>query len=84
VVDRIVDGAFAVLLVGEAESERIEPVDLLPEGTVAGDWLRVRYRGDALVEATPDAEATDQARERIAAKLALLRRRGSRAQRDEG
>lgn len=73
VVDRIVDGHTAVLLVGEDEREVLVPVEALPEGVGEGAWLRVigdppRFEWD------PDETA--RARERIARKLELLRRRG--------
>jgi hypothetical protein len=46
VVDRIVDGLHAVLLIGEAEVEVHVDVALLPEGTAEGDWLRVGFSAD--------------------------------------
>jgi hypothetical protein len=39
VVDRIVDGATAVLLVGPDEVEVHLPADALPEGVTDGTWL---------------------------------------------
>lgn len=50
-VDRIEDGVLAVLLLGEAEEERIVPVDQLPAGVAPGVWLRVRFEGDSLQRA---------------------------------
>ena len=79
VVDRIVDGAHAVLLVGEGETERIVPAGLLPPGTREGMWLKVRFDGDDLVYAEIDAAATEAAKERIAEKLKQLRARGRRS-----
>jgi Protein of unknown function (DUF3006) len=78
VLDRIVDGAFAVLLVGEAEEERIVPVDRLPPGATPGSRLQVRFEEDILRWAELDAGDTEQARNRIAEKLERLRRRGRR------
>jgi hypothetical protein len=46
VVDRIVDGRHAVLLVGEAEVEVHVDVALLPDGTGEGDWLRIGFSAD--------------------------------------
>jgi hypothetical protein len=78
VVDRIVDGTHAVLLVGEDEEERIIPASDLPEGAKPGIWLQVRFSGDELVEASLDEEETQSVQGRIAAKLAQLRQRGRR------
>lgn len=83
VVDRIVDGKHIVLLVGEAGLERILPLESLPTGISEGDCLRVQYSGDTLIEATLDPEATSAAQSRVAAKLALLRQRKSRAPREQ-
>ena len=77
VVDRIEDGARAVLLVGRDEQEWIVPVTSLPAGAGAGSWLRVRIEGDALARITLDVDETERVRQRIAEKLARLRRRGS-------
>lgn len=76
VVDRIVDGLHAVLLVGESEEERIVPLASLPEGVREGMWLEVRFDGETLVEAEIDHEETERVKKRIAAKLEALRRRG--------
>jgi hypothetical protein len=78
VVDRIVDGTHAVLLVGDDEVERIIPASDLPDGAHPGVWLKVRFADDELVEATLDAEETRSVQQRIAAKLAQLRQRGRR------
>jgi hypothetical protein len=78
VLDRIVDGAFAVLLVGEAEEERIVPVDRLPAGVAPGSRLQVRFEEDTLQWVEVNITETEQARDRIAEKLDRLRRRGRR------
>jgi predicted O-methyltransferase YrrM len=75
VIDRIVDGRHAVLLVGEAETERVVPVDQLPAGAREGAWLRVRFEGDQLVESALDPEETERARQRVGDKMAQLRAR---------
>lgn len=78
VLDRIVDGVHAVLLVGEKQEERVVPVERL--GRVReGDWLRVCFCGPVLVAAEPDPTATQRARERIAQKMARLRQRGRKS-----
>lgn len=73
VVDRIVDGHTAVLLVGEDEREMLVSVDDLPDGAREGAWLRVMGDPPRL---ELDLEETARVRERIAGKLELLRRRG--------
>ena len=66
VVDRIVDGRHAVLLVGADEVELVLDVALLPEGTGEGDWLRL---GLML-----DAELTASRRAALAERLEHIRR----------
>lgn len=78
VVDRVVDGKHAVLLVGTDEVERIVDVSALPAGVGEGAWLRVRFAGEDLVFAAVDEEGQGAAEKRVASKMDLLRRRGSR------
>jgi hypothetical protein len=66
VVDRIEDGARAVLLVGEAEVELVIDVALLPEGTGEGDWLRLGF--------TPDPDRTRERRSDSEVRLERIRR----------
>jgi hypothetical protein len=63
-VDRIVDGRRAVLIIDNSE-QRIVPAALLPAGTTEGSWLRVRFDIAGLASAAIDAEATEQARSRV-------------------
>lgn len=81
VVDRIVDGHTAVLLVGEDEREMLVSVNDLPEGAGEGAWLLVI--GDP-PRFQLDPEETARVRERIAGKLELLRRRGRSQAADGG
>lgn len=76
VLDRVVDGAHAVLLVGPRERELVVPASELPAETRSGSWLRVRTAGDGSVTIRPDAEATARATGRIRDKMEQLRRRG--------
>lgn len=76
VVDRIVDGEHVVLLIEPSEREWIVPRSLLPDDVREGVWLRITCEGDRLVRVVIDNERTDAARQRIEAKLALLRQRG--------
>jgi predicted O-methyltransferase YrrM len=75
VIDRIVDGQHAVLLVGEDEIERVIPVEQLPEQAAEGVWLQVRFEGNRLVEATVDMEETGRTQQRIDEKMSQLRGR---------
>lgn len=80
VVDRIVDGEYAVLLIfdqnGESESERVEKLGRLPEGVKEGEGMWVRYHDDVLVTARIDARIEQEIRARVDKKLNLLRARG--------
>jgi hypothetical protein len=66
VVDRIVDGRHAVLLVGPAEVELHVDVALLPEGTAEGDWLRVGF--------TLDPDRTARRRSDLEDRMERIRR----------
>jgi len=75
VVDRIVDGRHAVLLVGQEQVERIVDVNCLPQGVREGTWLRVRFEDDHLVEVEIDHQETQESAARIQEKMEALRRR---------
>ena len=51
VVDRVEDADLAVLLVGDAQFERVAAVGQFPPGAEAGSWLWVRFEGDQLIAA---------------------------------
>jgi len=76
VVDRIVDGQIAVILVGEDERQYHCPTDNLPEGAKEGTWLRVQVESGSVVVMEVDQEATETARRRIQEKVEKLRARG--------
>ncbi len=76
VLDRVVDGEHAVLLVGPRERELIVPAAELPVETRPGSWLRVTTADDGRVTIVADAEATERATGRIRDKMERLRRRG--------
>lgn len=79
VVDRIVDGTHAVLLVGDEETEQVVPAERLPATAREGTWLHVtRDDTGRIVEMEVDEAATEEAQERIASKIEQLRRRRSR------
>ena len=73
VVDRC-EGAMAVLLVGEEKRQLNVSRNHLPRDTREGSWLQVEIVGDSVVSAQLDAGEAEMARERIADKLARLRR----------
>lgn len=81
VIDRIEDGEWAVLLVGRKQTERIIPVEQLPEGAGEGSWLRVRIQDDAVTEIMLDTEETEKVLRRVRSKRDALRMRRSRLQR---
>ena len=76
VVDRIVDGAIAVLLVGDDEVELTVPVERLPQGAGEGSVLTLAL---AL-----DAEAGAERLSELGARLDRLRRDRSRPGRFDG
>lgn len=69
VIDRIEDGKHAVLLIGEDETERVLPVENLPEGVREGVWLILHEDGSIVI----DEAGTTQVKSRIQEKMALLR-----------
>ena len=73
VVDRF-EGEFAVLVVGEDEQRLNVPRKLLPEQSKEGSWLQVEIQNGEVVSAVMDEEETANAQQRIAEKLARLRR----------
>ncbi|MFC0470452.1 DUF3006 domain-containing protein [Halalkalibacter kiskunsagensis] len=75
IVDRLVDGKHAVLLVGAKEIEKVIPSSKLPSGVTAGTVVKVEFRGDELGSIEADHEETDKTKERIKSKLELLRER---------
>lgn len=78
VLDRIEDGKWAVLLVGEEKAEKIIPIETLPEGAKEGSWLRVQLEDDEVKEILVDAEETEKVRKRVEAAVRGLRKRKRR------
>ena len=79
VIDRIVDRAIAVILVGDDEREHHYPADRLPAGASEGTWLRVEVEGGEIVSIEVDQEEAETVRRRIQDKMDKLRERGRRA-----
>jgi hypothetical protein len=78
VIDRIVDGKHAVLLVGENEEEKIISYSLLPKDVGEGSWLNVQFDGDTLISIKADQVETEHRKKRIQDKMNLLRKRSKR------
>src|SRR5690606_39493935 len=80
VIDRIVDGTWAVLLVGRTQTEKVVPAAQLPEGAGEGTWLRIRTKGGDITEMVVDAKETETVQRRVRSKMEALRQRGRRLQ----
>ena len=72
VIDRF-EGQFAVLIIGDDEQKMDVPRQLMPDGAKEGDWLQVEVENGAIIKAELNNDETAKAKERIAAKLKLLR-----------
>lgn len=73
VIDRI-EGEFAVLIVGDDEQHLNVLKKLLPKPSKEGSWLQVEIQNGEVISAVIDEEETANAKQRIADKLARLRR----------
>ena len=73
VIDRF-EGDFAVLIAKEDEQILNVLKNLLPEQSKEGSWLQVDVQNGEVISAVMDEEETANAKQRIANKLALLRR----------
>jgi hypothetical protein len=74
VVDRIVDGRTALLLVGPTEAEAHLPVDALPEGTTEGTWVVLDLSVDPPRVIDVDEELTTARREELTRRMDRIRR----------
>ena len=73
VIDRF-EAEFAILIVGEDERRMNVLRKLLPKRVKEGQWLQVEILDDQVRNVTIDDQETELARQRIAEKLAALRR----------
>ena len=73
VIDRF-ESEFAVLIVGDDERRINVLRSLLPKKVKEGQWLQLDIVGDQVQNIVIDAQETERARQRIADKLAALRR----------
>jgi hypothetical protein len=78
VIDRIEDGRWAVLLIGQDEEEKVIPVEQLPQDAKEGTRLRLRLEKDVIQEIIVDAEETRALRSRVSSKMDKLRSRQRR------
>lgn len=74
VLDRIVDGNYAVLLVGDKEEERVVSVIQLPEGAKEGMKYKLTFEDDAIVAIEAMIE-TSRLSSETSERLASLRNR---------
>jgi hypothetical protein len=72
VLDRIVDGRVAVLLVGDDQTELRVPTDVMPADATEGDWLIIDSRGRP---AAVDTALTTERRKAARSRLERIRRR---------
>jgi hypothetical protein len=73
VIDRF-EGDQAVLLLNDGQDQLIAPLKVLPHGAKEGDWLQIEIKNGEVVSAVIDEEETSRAKQRIAKKLAKLRK----------
>jgi hypothetical protein len=73
VVDRIVDGATAVLLVGPDELELHLPADALPEGATDGTWVILDREMSRPAVLGIDEELTASRAEQLQHRLGRIR-----------
>jgi hypothetical protein len=74
VIDRIVDEAIAVLLVGPTEGEVHLPVDQLPDRASEGDWVIVDLDADPPTVMSIDDELTAARRDELEQRMERIRR----------
>lgn len=82
VIDRVEEDRWVVLLVGEGANEVVIPVTSLPSKASPGMWLNVILEGDELISVEIDEAYTQEVRERVEKKRALLQKRGRKPRQD--
>ena len=73
VIDRF-EGDIAVLLIGEKEERKEVLRKILPRKAKEGHWLQLDVEDGEVIKAVIDEDETTKTKERIAEKLARLRR----------
>ncbi|MDQ0352216.1 hypothetical protein J2R98_002050 [Alkalibacillus filiformis] len=74
VLDEIVDGQTAVILVETTKQTFHLPVSQLPEESQEGIWYDIRVESDQIVELTINEEKTKQQKDGIRNRLNRLRK----------
>ena len=77
VIDRIVDGTTAVLLVGPDETELLLPADELPGTAGEGVWVILDLDSDPVAVLAVDTDLTEQRERRIAEQMERIRQQQS-------
>jgi hypothetical protein len=75
VIDRIVDGRTAVVLVGPEEDELHVPVDALPDGAEASSWVVLDLEVDPPAVTGVDHDRTEARARDVEDRLARVRAR---------
>lgn len=73
VIDRIVDGITAVLLVGTDERELAVPIEALPTGARERDWVVIDPAADPVQVLAVDPELTEQRSRQVLTQLERIR-----------
>ena len=73
VIDRF-EGEYAILIVGDDEHRVNVSRKFLPKEAKEGHWLHLDIVGDEVSNIELDEQETEKAKQRIAEKLARLRR----------
>jgi hypothetical protein len=73
VIDRF-EGEYAILIVGDDEQRLNIPRNQLPQNAKEGSWLQLDIVGGQPSNIILDEKETERARQRIAEKLARLRK----------
>lgn len=76
VIDGIVDGHIAVILVEECKKEFYYSADRLPPGAVEGSWLEMGVKNDEIISIQLDETTKREVSSRISEKMKQLRARG--------
>jgi hypothetical protein len=77
-VDAIVDKKFVVLLDRKDESKKLTiPLKDIPVKVKEGDIINLEFKGDKVIFAEVDIEATKKTRDRVEKMLKELKKKGS-------
>ncbi|GEL07370.1 DUF3006 domain-containing protein [Salisediminibacterium halotolerans] len=79
VIDRIVDGGTAVILLEAEHSEIHADKAELPDGAGEGTHLTLTLAGNELIRAEINTDSETDARARVSAKMTRLRQKSARS-----